>query len=323
MELKVLIPQPIAQEGIDFLEQSGVKVIIPPGYDEETLLDYVQEADAILMRTGKISRRVIEKAGKLKIISKHGVGVDNIDLEAAAEHGILVTNAPYANINAVAEHVLTLILAGSRQLLQVDKALRDGNFEIRNRLFGMELKGKTLGIIGFGNIGRLVAEKCHYGLGMEILVYDPYFKEGNATSYIGVSDSLEEVLTVSDVITLHVPYFPSTHHLINEKSFGLMKKSAVFINAARGGIVDEEALEKALRNKQIRGACIDCFQSEPPPENFSLWELENVIVTPHIAAHSEEAMIEMALAPAKDILAVLKGNKPLYPVNEKELKIKM
>ncbi|QHJ70110.1 hydroxyacid dehydrogenase [Planococcus halotolerans] len=322
MQLKVLVPQPIAQEGIDFLEQAGVQVIIPPGHDEKTLLNYVQDADAILMRTGELSRKVIEKAEKLKIISKHGVGVDNIDIEAATEQGVLVTNAPYANSNAVAEHVLTLILAGARQLLQVDKALRSGDFEIRNRLFGMELKGKTLGIIGFGNIGQLVAEKCHYGLGMEILVYDPYFKERNAALYVEVSSSLEEVLTVADVITLHVPYLPATHHLIDEKSFGLMKKSALFINAARGGIVDEAALEEAVRNEQIRGACIDCFQKEPPQENFSLWELENVIVTPHIAAHTEEAMIEMALAPAKDIIAVLKGDTALYPVNEKELRAK-
>ncbi|EDL65577.1 hydroxyacid dehydrogenase [Bacillus sp. SG-1] len=321
MNFKVLIPQPIAKEGIDLLEKEGAEVIIPPDYNEETLISHVSDVDAILIRTAKLSRVVIEKASKLKVIARHGIGVDNIDLEAASDRGILVTNAPFANVNAVAEHVLTLILSGSRQLIQVDSALRNGDFEVRNRKFGIELKGKTLGVVGFGNIGQLVAEKCHYGLGMDVLVYDPYVREENVSSYVQLNQSLSEVLASSDIVTIHVPYLPSTHHLINEEALQQMKKDAILVNAARGGIIDEIALEKALGSGEIRGACLDCFETEPPAVDHSLWNLENVIVTPHLAAHTEEAMIEMAVTPAKDIIAIMKGEKPLYPVNEKEIKV--
>ncbi|MFD1849571.1 hydroxyacid dehydrogenase [Oceanobacillus bengalensis] len=314
MSFNVLIPQKIAKEGIKYLERNGATIVVPPSHDEETLIHYIQDVDAILARTETYSRKLIEQANRLKVIARHGIGVDNIDLQAASDHGVIVTNTPSANINAVAELVLTLMLSGTRNLLQVDRGVRSGDFEIRNRLFGYELKGKTLGIIGFGNIGRLIAEKSHLGLGMDIVVYDPYVTGADVASYIKVTESLEDLLSTADVITLHVPYTKSTHHLIDRDALKLMKSDAMLINAARGGVVDEQALEEILRNREIRGACLDVFQVEPPSKDHPLFRLDNVIVTPHLGAQTHEAFQAMALNAAEDIIAVKNGVSPKHPV---------
>ncbi|GGB38946.1 hypothetical protein GCM10011409_15590 [Lentibacillus populi] len=314
MHFKVLIPQQIDSEGVKLLQKAGATIIDPPSYDEETLLTYVQDVDAILARTERYSQKVLENAYRLKIIARHGIGVDNIDVKAANERGILITNAPTANINAVAELVLGFMLSGMRNLLNADKAVRCGDFEIRNRLFGYELRGKTLGIIGFGNIGRLIADKSNDGLGMNILIYDPYISRENVPSNMEVTNKLENLLSHSDVVTLHVPYSRDTHHLINRKSIKLMKKDALLINASRGGVVDEDALADVLRKNEIRGACIDVFENEPPVMEHPLFQLDNVIVTPHLGALTFEAFKEMALTTAGDIIAVMKGETPVYPI---------
>ncbi|MFD2629497.1 hydroxyacid dehydrogenase [Oceanobacillus kapialis] len=316
MEFRVLISQKIAEEGIRLLEESGATIVVPPSYDEETLVNYAKDVDAVLARTEIYSRRVIENAKHLKIIARHGIGVDNIDVKAAVEHGVVVTNAPSANINAVAELVLTLMLAGTRHLVTIDQATRDGDFGIRNQLFGYELKGKTLGIIGFGNIGRLIAEKCKLGLGMNIAVYDPHVTAGSVDSYVEILDTLDDLLSRSDVVTLHVPYVPATHHLINKKSFRAMKSDAILINAARGGVVDEEALVEALNDRRIRGACVDVFQVEPPEAEHPLFKLDNVIVTPHLGAQTHEAFKQMAIDAASEIIAVKAGKAPVHPIHK-------
>ncbi|MFS0750418.1 hydroxyacid dehydrogenase [Oceanobacillus sp. 1P07AA] len=317
MKFRVLVPQKIAQEGIRLLEENGASIVVPPSYDEDTLVKYVRDVDAIIARTEIYSQKILQNANRLKIIARHGIGVDNIDVNAATKHRIKVTNTPSANINAVAELVLTFMLASTRHLLSIDHAVRDGNFDIRNRLFGYELKDKTLGIIGFGNIGRLIAEKCKFGLGMNIVVFDPYVNAESVESYVELTESLEDLLRVSNVITLHVPYIDATHHLINKNSFHIMKKDAILINAARGGVVDEEALVEALMSEEIRGACVDVFEEEPPREENPLFKLENVIVTPHLGAQTHEAFKQMAIDAANEIISVKNGKCPenlIHPV---------
>ncbi|WP_424475241.1 hydroxyacid dehydrogenase [Oceanobacillus kimchii] len=317
MEFRVLVPQKIAQEGIRLLEENGASMVVPPSYDEATLVNYVRDVDAIIARTEIYSHRVLENANRLKIIARHGIGVDNIDVKAATKYGIKVTNTPSANINAVAELVLTFMLASTRHLLPIDDAVRNGNFDIRNRLFGYELNGKTLGIIGFGNIGRLIAEKCRLGLGMNIVVFDPYVTAEDVELYAKLTESLEDLLRISDVVTLHVPYVSTTHHLLHKGSFQMMKKDAILINAARGGVVDEKALVEALMNGEIRGACVDVFEEEPPRAENPLFKLENVIVTPHLGAQTHEAFKKMAIDAANEIISVKKGEVPehlIHPV---------
>src|SRR5699024_3648292 len=175
---------------------------------------------------------------------------------------------------------------------------------------GYELKDKTLGIIGYGNIGKLVAEKSHFGLGMNIQIHDPYVQPKDVPSFIKIEDNLEKLLSNSDIISIHVPYNSSTHHLINLKMIRLMKRDALLINASRGGVVDEAALALALEKKSILGACIDVFEEEPPRQDHPLLNLKNIIVTPHIGAQTKEAYQDMSLTIARDILSVMNGDIP-------------
>ena len=315
---KVLIPQAIDHRGIEVLEQGDCEVILPDAYDEATLKKVIGNCDAVLVRTAKISKELIENATKLKIIARHGVGLDNVDIQAASERNIYVCNAPSANINSVAEHVVGLMLGISHQIVRADKALRRDEFHVRNTYIGTEVRGKTLGLIGLGNIGRLVAEKCALGLGMKVIAFDPYIKE-SGKEYIELVESIDELMAESDFVSLHVPYSPKLHHFISKELLEKMKPSAFFINAARGGLVDEKALYHLLSTKKIAGAGLDCFEEEPTPANHPFWSLENVIVTPHMAAHSQEAMIAMAVDPANEILRVKNNQKPLNCVNLSQL----
>ncbi len=315
---KVLVPQTIDIKGVEILKQAGCEVITPDSYDEETLKKIIVDCDALLVRTAKISRDVIENANKLKIIARHGVGLDNVDIQAATEKNIFVCNAPFANINSVAEHVVGMMLALSHQLVKADKALRNGDFHVRNTYIGTEVSGKTLGLIGLGNIGRLVAEKCSLGLGMKVIAYDPYIQT-SGKEYIELIGSIEELMSQADFVSLHVPYSTKVHHFINKDMLEKMKPTAFIINAARGGLVDEQALHYLLSTGKIAGAGLDCFEEEPTPIKHPFWDLDNVIVSPHMAAHSKEAMIAMAVDPAEEIIRVKNNLKPLNCVNLTQL----
>jgi D-3-phosphoglycerate dehydrogenase len=316
---KVLIPQPIAEEGINYLQNNGCEIVTPDGVDCTTLKEAVKDCDAILVRTAKINRDVIESANNLKVIARHGVGLDNVDIEAATENDIYVCNAPTANSNSVAEHVVGMMLTISHHIVRADKELRQGNFEMRNYLIGSELAGKTIGLIGFGNIGKLVAKKCGLGMGMKVLVFDPYIDQIDK-GYVDKANTINELFLQADYISLHIPYSRKLHHFIGKEKLSLMKPTAYLINAARGGLVDEEALYQLLVSKRISGAAIDCFEVEPTPSKHPLWQLENVVVTPHMAAHSKEAMVRMALEPAKEIVRVKDGEEPVVCVNRKSVK---
>ncbi|MGG1598184.1 hydroxyacid dehydrogenase [Paenibacillus naphthalenovorans] len=315
---KVMVAQPIAKEGLERLEQAGLEVIYPEQPVDDRLLEVPEDCDAILIRTAQIGRQVIEQCPQLKVIARHGIGVDNIDMAAASEKGIFVTNVPRSNTNSVAEHVVGMMIALAHHIVKADKVLRKGRFEVRNLFIGSELAGKTLGLIGYGNIGRLVVNKCTSGLGMNAIVYDPYVKEVHLDG-VRLVDSIETILTESDFVSLHLPYLPEMHHFINAEALKKMKNSAYLINCARGGLVDEEALYHAIQSGDIAGAGLDVFEDEPAPKQHLLWELEQVIVTPHMAAHTKDALIRMAVGAADEIIAVLNGKEPAHCVNRHQL----
>ncbi|GAB7386679.1 hypothetical protein BSNK01_05150 [Bacillaceae bacterium] len=314
---RVLIPQMIAKQGIERLKAAGCKVVMPEQFEQKSLLRLAADCDAILVRTAVISRELIENAPNLKVIARHGIGVDNIDLQAAAERGVYVCNVPYANVNSVAEHVVGMMISLAHQILRADKALRQGKFDVRHTYIGTELKGKTLGLIGFGNIGKSVARKCALGLEMRIMAYDPYVQISKDMDYVRMVDSIDDILAEADFISLHLPYTPEMHHLFDKESFAKMKRNCIFINCARGGLVDEDALYEALKTGEIAGAGLDVFEQEPTPKHHPLWDLDNVIVTPHMAAHTEDSLVAMAVGAADEILRVLNGQEPISWVNKK------
>lgn len=312
----VYIPQDIEKEGKSYLVEKGYKIKVGSDLSQEILMQEIKGCDAVLTRsTAVINKEVIQAAENLKVIAKYGVGLDNIDIEAATERGIYVTNTPEANANSVAEHVMALILSLSKNLSLVDKELRSGNFAIRNQLFGMDLEGKTLGIIGLGRIGRILAKKAFQGFDMKVIGYDPYVT-ARTNSELEIVTDLEWVFRNSDVISLHLPLTKTTKEIIGSREFSWMKPSSYFVNASRGGVVKESDLVNALQAGQIAGAGIDVFEVEPPDKWNPLFKLDNVIVSPHNAALTKEGSIRMAVHAAMQVEQVLTGLKPNWAVNE-------
>ncbi len=309
-----LLTEPIHEAGVKILEAEG-HVRLAQGTDEASLIAELQDIDGVILRArGRMTRRVLESAPRLKVIGRHGVGVDNVDLEAATELGIQVVNTPHAVTEGVVEHTIGLMLDVAKRITYADRRLRAGDWDVRYRLSGRELRGRALGVIGFGRIGRRVAQACHYGFEMPILYTDvvpaPDLEQALGARRVPLDDLLRE----AEVITVHVPLLPETHHLLGEREFRLMRREALFINCARGPVVDERALYRALAEGWIAGAGIDVFEEEPTPADNPLLQLENIVVTPHTATATEEALLNMALV-AKDVVRVLKGEKPEYPVN--------
>ncbi|MCL2094202.1 MAG: hydroxyacid dehydrogenase [Treponema sp.] len=312
---KVLIPQDIAEEGKAYLLERGYEIKMGRGTSVEQLKEDVRDCEAILARTAQIPREVILEGAKLKVIGRHGVGCENIDVEAATERGIWVTFTPEANAASVAEHTLGMIIALGRSFLQAHTLTREGNWEGRNSLSAMDLEGKTLGLIGAGRIGSRVAQKAHAGLGMKVLFFDPQVKE-----IPGLPEALyaEDPLTIfreSDFVSLHVPVTPETRGAFGKSHFEAMKKGAFFINAARGELVNEGDLFQALKEKRIAGAALDVFEKEPPGKDHPFFTLDNVILSPHSAALTKEALVRMALGAAMGIDEVLSGGRPRWGFN--------
>lgn len=314
MSYLVYIPQDIEQEGKNYLLERGYKLRIGTDLSQATLRKEVRDCDALLTRSiAGINEPVIEAGEKLKVIAKYGVGLDNINVKAATERGIYVTNTPQANANTVAEHVMAFILSLSKQLMVADRELRDGNYGIRHQLFSMDLEGKTLGVIGLGRIGTLLAQKAAKGFGMKVIGYDPYL---TTSTDLEIVTDLEWLFRNADVVSLHLPLTETTKGTIGSREFSWMKTSAYFVNASRGGIVKEADLIEALRTGEIAGAGIDVFDEEPPRSDNPLFQLKNVIVSPHSAALTKEASVRMAVHAAMQVDQVLKGEKPSWAVNE-------
>jgi D-3-phosphoglycerate dehydrogenase len=316
MSYKILIPQDIVEEGKKYLRDRGYEIKMGSGATVEAIKKDVVDCDAILARTAPFPREVIEAGPRLKVISRHGVGVDNIDLQAATERGIWVTYAPESNASSVAEYSIGMIIALARNFVRGDHATRTGDWEFRNRVKGADLAGKVLGIVGAGRVGSLVAKKARYGLDMEILVYDPYIKEIKGVPDAKLVTDLEQVFKTADFISLHLPATKETRGLIGKKCFQMMKPTAYLVNAARGDILVEKDLAEVLKSGKIAGAGVDVYDPEPPKPDNPLFALENVILSPHNAALTLECMTRMALHAAMGIDDVLQGRRPKWPVNE-------
>ena len=316
MTYKILSTSPTfgyyASEPVDYLKSHGCTIELTPQtkkLSEEEIIQKVTDLDAMIVGIEKITEKVITAAQKLKIISKHGAGVDNIDVKAASSKGIIVTSAPGANSDAVADLTIGLFLAVARKIPFADRSIRDGAWP---RVVGVQLNGKVLGIIGLGQVGKKVARRA-LGFDMRVLTYD-VIKDG--ITYV----SLDEVFSQSDYISIHIPLTPSTQHLIGEKELGMMKKDTILVNISRGNIVEEEALYQALKTGRIRGAALDVFAQEPAAKANPLLALDNFIATPHMGGYTHEALRETGMICVRDIVSMLEGKRPQYVVNPEILK---
>jgi len=316
---KILMYEDMHEAGKALLGEKG-EILFARSLDEASLIHEVKEVDGVVIRAnGKVTRKLMESAPRLKVIGRHGVGLENIDLEAATEKGIWVVNTPDANDISVAEHFFGLALILSKMLRKADIALREGRFGARYEYIGHELHGKTLGILGFGRIGKAVGRIGHRGFDMKVLYYDAIRYEEVEKEIDAEKVSLEDLLTRSDFISINLPMLPATKGLLGEREFRLMKPSAFILNLARGPIWDEKALYQLLKDGKIAGAASDVYEVEPASKGHPLFELENFAGTPHMAAHTEEALRRMSMV-AEDVIRVLEGKVPIHPVNQPRLK---
>jgi len=317
-EFSILLYEDMHEAGKVLLKEKA-EIFFTRSFEEASLIKQVREMDGIIIRAnGKVSRILMDSAPKLKVIGRHGVGVENIDLEAATEKGIWVVNTPDANDTSVAEHFFGFALMLSKMLKKADIALHEGRFEARYQYIGRELHGKTLGILGFGKIGSAIGRIGHKGFDMRILYYDA-IRYGEVEKEIkAVKASLEEVLSQADYISINLPMLPETKGLLKEREFRLMKPSAYIINLARGPIWDEESLYSMLKEGRIAGAASDVYEVEPATKDHPLFQMENFIGTPHMAAHTDEALRRMSMV-AEDVIRVLEGGTPVHPVNQPRL----
>lgn len=317
MAYKVIIPEDITDPGKEYLKSKGYEVVVVNGTASEEFKKEAKDADALLARTAKYPKAILEKMPNLKVIGRHGVGYDNIDMDYCNEKKIWVTITPTANSNAVAEHTIMLLLACARNLVAQNRSLLAGTAWItRNTEKGQEVTGKTLGIIGCGRIGKMVAQKAALGLGMKVIGYDPVIPMDVKIDYMERIASVEELIKEADFVTLHVPETPQTHNMVDRRFLSMMKPSASLINCSRGGIVDEDALYEALSEKRIHAAGVDVLVNEPFSRDDRLLTLDNMIVTPHNAALNVETMNKMGLDAAQGIDEVFSGQNPTWPVSK-------
>lgn len=318
MAYKILIPEMVSQTGYQFLIDQGYEVTMEVDSSEENLIHIIGEYDGLLARNARYPRAVIEAGKKLKVIGRHGTGVDNVDVKAAQELGIWVVNAPTANINAVAEQTIAFMMALCCEVVQCDRMTRQGDWIFRNGISKRrsELAGKTLALVGLGRIGALVAQKASLGLGMRVIAYDPYAR--SCPPNVELCGDLPQLLAQADYLSLHTPATAETCGMMNRETFAQMKPTAFFIDCARGELYEEQALCEALRTHQIAGAAIDVYHEEPPTAENPLFSLDNVIVSQHNAAHSIESVDQMAYDAAVGIHQILTGQTPDFPVNHPE-----
>jgi len=305
--MAIFIMDRIAPETVAQLRQQHEVVDFPESRDR----DWRNEADAMIVRTFQVRAPDLAQVKRLKIVAKHGSGVDNIDIAAASARGILVTNTPGANADAVAEYVLALALSAARRIVLSDRNLRHSVMGAVQD--GLELGGKTLGLIGLGDIGSRTSRLFKGAFGARVLAYDPFasdevFAAAGATK---VAD-IDTILRQADVVSLHVPLLESTRNLIGQQQLAAMKPTAILVNAARGGVVDETALYEALKNGVIAGAASDVFEIEPPPADHPLFSLPNFIGSPHVAGSSRDSLLRMGSGAAQACIEALAGRQPAH-----------
>ncbi len=307
MTARVLVTEEIAEEGLDILRSRGYEVVELLDADAASLEAAIEDADALIIRSAtRITPQLLDKAKKLKVIGRAGVTVDNIDVDAANERGIIVCNAPTSNIISAAEHTMALLLACARNVCQANASVHSGSWA-RHRFMGEELYGKTLAIFGLGRIGSLVAERaCAFG--MDVVAYDPYCSPDRAAQLdVTLVDSVDEVLPIADFITVHLPLTPDTLHMFGPEQFAAMKNGVILVNPARGGIFDIDSLADFLAAGKIGSVGIDVFEEEPCTES-PLHEFDSAILTPHISAVTHEAQVRAGTEIAEYVWAALEGS---------------
>lgn len=321
--MKILVSDPLSEEGLKILRDvKEFQVDVRTDLKADALKEAIKDYEALVVRSAtKVNKDIISAADKLKVIGRAGVGLDNVDLEAATQKGIIVMNTPAGNTMSTAEHTFSMILALSRNIPQANASTKKGEWK-RSKFMGVELYGKTLGIVGFGRIGSEVAKRA-LAFGMNVFAYDPFLSREVAQA-LGVEIvELKELLEQSDYITVHTPLTDETKHIISTEEFPIMKNGVRIINCARGGIIDEAALIKAVKEGKVAGAAIDVFEQEPLPADNELLKLDNVITTPHLGASTEEAQVNVAIEVAEIVRDALLGrgirNAANYPCLEAEV----
>ena len=311
-----ILVEKFSTELLDWLRARAEVVVVDPWAEPERWEREASQVDAVISRKGRITRQHMERSkGKLKIVARTGVGVDasRIDVDAAREHKVWVTNMPGSNASAVAELTLGQMVALARHTVEADQAVKDNRWGDYLRFTGIELAGKTLGIVGMGNIGTRVALRAR-AFEMQLLVCDPYVPQSHVTALNGRWVDLEELFAEADFVTLHLPYNKETRHIAGGRQLARMKKSAYLVNLARGGVLDEDALYKCLVEKRIAGAAIDVLETEPPRKDHPLLKLDNVLLTPHIGGSTREATLRGERGAAEEVVRVLEGKAPRNPV---------
>ncbi len=310
--MKVLVADPVAPEGVEILKKHA-EVDVKTGLKPEELAAIIGEYEGLMVRSEtRVTAKIIEAGHKLQVIARAGVGIDNIDVEAATQRGIVVVNAPTANTMAAAEHTIALMMALARNIPQAHESLREGAWK-RQNFVGVEVRNKTLGIVGLGNVGSEVARRVQ-GFHMRVLGFDPYVSPQYARNLHVDLVTLEEIFKEADFITLHVPLTPQSRNMIGPRELAIMKPTVRIINCARGGLIDEKALDQALREGRVAGAALDVFAQEPP-RDCPLLKNDKVIVTPHLGASTHEAQANVAIDAAEQIISVLNGQPVRYAVN--------
>ena len=313
--MKVLVSDNLSSQGVEILQKAkGIEVDVKTGLEPEELRSIIGDYHGLVVRSATtVTPEIIEAASNLKVIGRAGVGVDNIDVQAATKRGIVVMNTPGGNSMAAAEHTIALMLAISRNISQAAVSMWEKKWE-KKRFTGVEVFDKTLGVVGLGNIGSIVAERG-LGLKMKVIVYDPFISADLATQKGIELVSLDDLFARSDIITIHVPKSKETENLINAKAISKMKDGVMVINCARGGIVDEKALAEACSSGKVRAAAVDVFTQEPPPPENPLLGVENIVCTPHLGAATSEAQENVAIAIAHQIVAYLTEGTIINAVN--------
>jgi D-3-phosphoglycerate dehydrogenase len=313
---KVLINKPIHNDAIERLAQE-VEVLTPFTATSDEILDMLPDVQGLVLCAGfKVGADTLDVAHGLEVIGRHGAGLDIVDVEAATQNQIPVVFTPEGPTESTAEHAFLLMMAAARKLSMLDRAIRSGNFSIRDRVVGTELRGKRVGVVGFGHIGQRFAEMCASALDMQVYAFDPFVPPEKVETWGAMyRDDLVEMAREVDILSVHCPATPDTHHLINEAVMTALGSSGILINASRGQIVDEAALVRVLEEGKIAAAGLDVYDPEPPAKDNPLFRMDNVVLTPHLASFTEEGRRRMGLMVAEDVLRVLRGEVPLYLAN--------
>lgn len=321
--IKILVSDTLSEGGLKILKSvKEFEVDVRTGLAPEELKKIIKEYDALIVRSAtKVKKDIIEAAKKLRVIGRAGVGLDNVDLEAATQKGIIVMNTPAGNTISTAEHTFSMILALSRNIPQAYASMKQGRWD-RSKFMGVELYGKALGVVGLGRIGTEVVKRA-LSFGMKILAYDPFLSLQVAQSLGVEMVELKDLFKRADYITIHAPLSEKTRHMVSTAEFAMMKKGARIVNCARGGIIDEEALVSAIKEGRVAAAALDVFEKEPLSADNPLLQLDNVVITPHLGASTEEAQVNVALEVAQIVRDALLGrgirNAANYPCLEPEV----